>query len=138
MDIRTGWLKVANLQGFQRVKRLYIIGEYKSYHKLLVSIYTDYSEIVKQQIVIDTSLGRTPYGTGVYGVESPYGGAESELYQFEIHLKQQKCTSMSIRIQDINDNSEPIGTGEAFNLVGVSVKIGMKVGGPKLAKIRKN
>jgi hypothetical protein len=42
MKVRTGWIKPAGLQGYARVKRFAVLGEYKEAHRQGVSVYYDY------------------------------------------------------------------------------------------------
>lgn len=81
----TGWLNLNGLQGFQRVKRLILLGEYKSAHTVTVDVGYDYATSY------DTTNNRYTF--------TPSGSAGDPL-QFEIHLKQQKCEAIRIRITE--------------------------------------
>lgn len=81
----TGWLNLNGLQGFQRVKRLELLGEYKSAHTVTVDIGYDYAQSY------DTVNNRYTF--------TPTGSAGDPL-QFEIHLKQQKCEAIRIKVTE--------------------------------------
>lgn len=42
LDVETGWIKLADLQGFGRVRRFEILGEYRSTHTLRIRVARDY------------------------------------------------------------------------------------------------
>lgn len=132
-NISTGWINLTGLQGYQRVSRLSILGEFKSNHKLRVRIYNDYSSKVEQEVIFETgdilSSNSGFYGDGIYGSQTVYGGTVSSLYQFQVHIKKQKCQALRVEIEDIFDNSElGSNTGEGMNITGISVLIGTKQG----------
>ena len=129
-SVRTGWVALGGIQGFQRAKRVSLLGTYKSNHRLRMNIRTDYSETIVQTIEwnIDTDLGITVYGDGSYGENSPYGGQEI-IYQLQAHMKRQKCQSISIEVIDIIDTSEPAtNLGEAAVWNGLTITVGTKEG----------
>ena len=136
LKLGTGWVKVSGLQGFQRVYRAMVLGDYKTRHHLRMKIFTDYSNTVTQTIeftpseVLSVDTGF--YGDGIYGATTPYGQADNGVYQFQAHMKRQKCQAVRIEIEDITDNSLDVGNSESFSLTGVSFQIGTKRGQNKL------
>lgn len=50
MRLVTGWLSFADLQGFQRVWWVHLLGQYKSYHQLYIKTYHDFSSTVTETI----------------------------------------------------------------------------------------
>jgi len=140
--VSTGWIPMHGMQGFQRAKRATVVGEFKSGHLLKVRVYNDYNNTVVQEAVFDTgailSSDSGFYGSGIYGAESPYGGSTTSLYQFEVHLKKQKCQALRIEIEDVFSNDD-LGSnnGEGMVLSGVTIQIGIKEGTNKLRKSRK-
>lgn len=138
--VSTGWIPMV-MQGFQRVRKLTVFGTYGSNHKLKVRVYNDYNSKVQQESVFDVgailSVDSGFYGSGVYGAESPYGGSTSELYQFQIHIKNQKCQALRVEIEDVYDNSElGSNTGEGASWSGITLEIGTKRGQNKLSTSR--
>lgn len=137
MKVETGWISLAGLQGYARVWRLLILCQYKSPHKLIVKIATDFEPAWKQLEYVDPTVGlnTTPYGTGVYGT-GMYGGQSTSsidaasldsVYQARIHIIPQKCESIKISIEDIQV-AGAVGSGEGLELNAFTLEVGAKVG----------
>lgn len=131
LKLTTGWLSFGGIQGFQRIYKLFVLGEYRSPHKLQVSVAYDMNPAVVQQIVVDAGelLGQAPaYGEDVYGAGTPFGG-EFPLYQFRFDLEQQKCSSIQVTIEEMQN--APFGEG--LGLSALSFEVGVR-GGPVRAR----
>ena len=116
MKLTTGWLSFAELQGFQRLYKLLLLGEYKSAHKLQVSIWVDFDDI---SLPVQTSL--------ITAINDP-------LYQYRIFLTRQKCQSMKFTIQDI---APDVGTlEEGYSISAMAFEMGVKQGLNKLPAAR--
>ena len=114
MKLTTGWLSFAELQGFQRLYKLLLLGEYKSAHKLQVTICVDFNDTTVQ-----TSL--------ITAINDP-------LYQYRIFLSRQKCQSMKFTIQDI---APDVGTlAEGYSISAMAFEMGVKQGLNKLPAAR--
>jgi len=102
--IETAWIKLTGyLQGFQRVDRAHLIGEYKSPHKIRFRYQTDYMAGWSAPHDIDW---RTPdlgdlYGEGPYG-DGAYGGDPAEIYRWWIHISE-TCMSIRFRFEDLEE-----------------------------------
>lgn len=107
MKMVTSWLGLAGLQGFQRVKKLLILGEYLSAHDLSVSFAYDF----------DSSLFQTT-------TVSP----TSSVYQFRVNIQRQKCESIQVTIQDVSTGLN----GESFALSALGFEAGIKRGLDKI------
>jgi hypothetical protein len=127
----TGWIPLGGIQGYQRVRRATILGDYKSNHLLKIRVYINYSNNPIQEDVFDVgsilSVDSGFYGDGVYGAESPYGGDIDSLYQFSIHMTRQKCQSIRFEIEN-SFNNDDLGsnTGEGASLSGITLEVGVK------------
>lgn len=115
MSMETAWLNLAgHLQGWQFLWWVTVVGEWKSNHKLRVSIAFDYEDGWSgPPIEIDPAEARlvAPYGAGPYGA-GPYGGVNDTRYQFQIHVGQE-CEAVRFRFEDV----EPTGEfGASFEL----------------------
>jgi len=141
LKIATGWLKVGGLQGYQRAYRAEILGEFKSRHHLRMKVYTDYSDVLVQTSEFtpqtDAGIDEDFYGDGVYGDSSTYGGTDNGVYQFQIHLKKQKCQAIRFEIEDIVDNSLDSGSAESATFTGITLEVGFKRGQNKLGSGKK-
>lgn len=136
MKISTGWIRLGVVQGYQRAYRVMVIGQYKTRHTLRITIYNDYSNTIVQTVEFNAEtlmlLDTSYYGVDTYGDLPVYGGTDNRVYQFEIHLKKQKCQAVRFVMEDIIDNGADYGTGESCTISGINVQIGRKEGSNKL------
>lgn len=126
MRIKSAWIQIAGLQGFERFYKMMLLGTYLSAHKLKVAIAYNFNTFYQQSVIFDTgTLLATPsYGSGDYGSGPNFGGV-FPLYQFEIRPKIQKCQSFQFELMDFKTDTD----GAAFSLSHVSAEIGVKKGG---------
>lgn len=125
LRLETGWISFAGIQGFQRVYQALLLGKYKSPHKLRIKAGYDFVEAFTHEKIIDTAdfTDNTKYGEGSpYGTDSPYG-AENQ-YQVELKFKKQKCQSIKIGIEDLQNDE----IGEGMSLSAITFKVGTKSG----------
>lgn len=130
----TGWMSLAGIQGFQRVRSIHVLGEYRSVHKLLVGVATDFSPVFTQTATIDagTLIGRSTYGSdSPYGAGSPYGGVFTP-YQFEARVVDQKSTAIRVSIED----AQASDFGESYRLSALTLTVGVKRGARQLPASR--
>lgn len=132
MTIETAWVKPGTIaQGYARVRRFAISGEYSSPHLLQIDIginYQDYAYSIlwnpaTSQVVSVTTYGsETPYGEGMY-----YGGSEPvPTYQMRARMPVQKCESVRYKITDVPNLLT--GTGESCSLIELAMEIDVKTG----------
>lgn len=134
LKLTTGWLSFGGLQNFQRVCRLMILGDYKGSHKLKVSIAYDFNDFYTEETLIDVAsiISPTAYGAvSPYGAEASYGG-DGTLYQFRIHLSQQKCEAIKISIED----AQSTNYNEGYSISSLNFEVGLKTGQYKLNAAR--
>lgn len=131
MKVVTPWFSFAGFQGYQRVYRVFLIGKFKSQHILRVRVGYDFKSSWAETILIDTS---TFIGNTTFGSESPFGSedtwaGELEVYQLQFDITIQKCQSVRF---EISDNNSILGTGEGYELTGLTFEVGTKSGGNKI------
>jgi hypothetical protein len=134
LKMETGWLSFAELQGYQRAYNLFILGTYKSPHKLRVKIAYDFIDAYVDEVIIDSAdfIDAAAYGSDqFYGESSPYGG-NGALYEVRVDLDQQKCTAIKMSIEDVQASA-----GEALSISGLTLRAGVKEGGSKLGSSNK-
>ena len=107
--VATPWIKVAGMAGFQRVRRVVVTGHCYEAVTLTVRIYTDYDD-------------DTPDQNGTFAVNS------GEPFRCEMHVRDQKCAAMQIKIVD--PGSYSLGTANPPGVVinSVSLQVGVKQG----------
>lgn len=126
LKLETGWIYVGDITGFQRVWRAFIVGEYKSTHKLKVKVAYDFGPYIDIfYFDADTALGIGKYGDdSPYGSGSPYGGINNA-YRFMMHLSRQKCQSIKFLIEELTsggtfDSQASLSISDIGLLIGTS------------------
>jgi hypothetical protein len=128
LKLTTAWIKTAEIQGLQRVRRALVLGDYKSNHILETRIAYNFEQFFNEKHSFNFADAT---GLNEYGDESPYGseyyGAGTNLvadgvYQFNIHLARQKCDSVRFRFQD-TVSSDP---GQAYSITNLMLEVGMR------------
>ena len=134
MSLTTSWVKTNGIQGFQRVRRAFVLGDFKSTHTLQLEIghnYQEYfNELHKFNYITDLEIieygDSSPYGDeGYFGTSS---GVADGVYQFRAHCKKQKCQSIRFRISD----SEEADPGQAYSISSLMLEVGVRANTMKL------
>lgn len=135
MSIETGWMSFNQLQGFQRVYKMMVLGAYKSPHMLKVEVAYDFNEAYVDEKIItptDDFVSDSRYGDdSPYGAGSPYGG-DGNVYQARFNFDRQKCQAIKLRISDVQSQ-----VGEGLSLSAFTLQIGGKAGVNKVGVNRK-
>lgn len=100
----TGWIKVSDLQGYQRILAVMVLGERFTAHAMTIEVATDY---------------------GAYGTQSPaWTNAQLSplsLEQLRVTPKNQLSESIRIRGKDSTDGTIGTGQSAAFNAIALEV-----------------
>lgn len=116
---QTSWLGLAGIQGFQRVKRLIMLGDFvngnSASHNLSVSAAYDFSTTFQTAI------------TYAFGAALASG-----VFQYRERLPIQKCDTISLLIQETTSGS----TAEYVDLTNISFEAGVKKGVNKLGGLK--
>lgn len=136
LTIGTQWIKLNGIQGYQRVWRMLLLGNYKSPHKMRVQMAYDYLPYhdPRSERVMDS----TAQYQHIYGVGGPYGVGGYALggpLQWDISPAWQKCEAISFEISDIQDPAG--GYGPSFELNDLTIEAGVKAGPMRLPKGKK-
>lgn len=112
---QTSWLALGSIQGFQRVKRLLMLGDFtngnSASHNLSIAAAYDFSTTFQTAV------------TYAFGAASASG-----VFQYRERLPRQKCDSMSLLIQETTTGS----SAEYVDLTNISFEVGVKKGLSKL------
>lgn len=137
MKLEIGWISFSTLQGFGRVYKMLVLGDWLSRHDLQIKVGYDFNEAWTQTATITPDTAQID--AVAYGDDSPYGlpdsknyGGLGNPYQARINFKQQKCQSIKLEIEDVQANA-----GEGFSLSQITFEVGSKSGLFKLAKGKK-
>lgn len=124
----TANINLADIQGYQMIYNIYILGQFKSPHTLSVSIayndnpgYTEFFSLIPQ----NNPVG---YGAGNFG-DGYYGGGLYYPYQFRILPSQKRCRS--IRIQ-VSDQQVSPNFGEGYSISNILIEVGVLPGANRL------
>jgi len=132
ISFTSAWIKLTELQGFQRAYQIFLLSNYLTPHKLNVNIVYDYGQGIRQNNVITPTNFSLAYGLDpLYGNGNPYGGP-GNIEQWRIFLQQQKCQSFQISVQEMYDPSQGIMPGAGLTMSGMNLLIGTKSSTPKL------
>lgn len=121
MKVGTGWIHVAGVGGFERLRRIIVTGEFKSAHILHWQLFADYDDDTPAQS-----------GEHEFTAASGRGG-----YQIRIDVVRQKCEAFRLVLWDELMTEVSLGTeycvaGESMRLSGLTLEIGAKRGTTKL------
>lgn len=123
----TGWINLAALQGFQRFKGFYFLGQYFTPHKLQVQIAYNYVESTYQSILIQpnnfSSATPSPYGDQ----PAPFG-SPIDPEQWKVNPQIQKCESFKLTVDEIYDPSFGVECGAGLSLSGLNLLLKIKRG----------
>lgn len=103
--LETSWLQFAGIQGFTRVYKLQLTGEYESPHTLNVISRTDFDETNNQLVQIPVL-------------------SDPGVYEYRIFPNIQKCGSMKFIIYD----TQEAPFGEGLRLSAMTLQVGVKTG----------
>lgn len=132
MQFTTAWLKLTDLQGFQRAYFAYLLSNYQTPHKLQISIAYDYNPSAQQIITISPDNYSPPWGDDVVWGDSSLWGGESQVEQWRIFFNKQKCQAIQITVQEIFDPSLGTVAGKGLTFSGINLVVGAKKGYPVL------
>lgn len=116
MTVETGWIKTADVQGFQRIWKAQLIGEAQGPGAISVEVGYDYETAYNETYTFNMSTMTTPNYTG---------GAQS-IPQCDWVPGRQKCQAIRFRIKD-----HPT-TGAVMKITNLSLECGVKSGVFKL------
>jgi hypothetical protein len=111
LKAQTAWLKLSAVQGFQRVRRLGLLGDYTgaSGHGVQISASYDYG---------------TTFSTAIQYLPS----ASSGVLQYRERLPQQKCEAIQLLIEEVTTGA----SGEFIDFTDLTFEAGLKRGMNKM------
>lgn len=136
MTITTPWISLANILGYQRIFRIFLLGTYRGPHSLNVAIGYNFDSSFTQTTAINTSLtaGSNLWGTGTpWGVNPTIWGGNWQPYIYQINPAIQQCTSFRLQISD----SQIAPYNEGYSLSSLLLEVGVQQGGLLLPKTNK-
>jgi hypothetical protein len=133
----TSWLNLAGLQGFQRLYYMYILGAYKTPHKLNIQWAYDYNDSPSQTVQVVPDNYSNPYGDeSLYGGGPETYGGPGDVEWWRVFVNQQKCTAVRMTLTETYDPSYGVPAGQGLTISGLNFVVGMKKGYPVLRPSR--
>ena len=130
MMITTGWINLGGIQGFARLYKNSIIGEWISEHNVTVGYYFDWSPQGTQIVTIVPIIPGLP-GSDVPGANvAPYGGYVQP-YQYQTSPNRQKMDTFKLRIVEV-----PLDTGASCTWSSLRLSYGVMPGGNRVRNIQ--
>lgn len=127
LSFTTGPINLAGLQGYQRIYEFYLLAQYFSPHKLNLRVIYDYNpSVLHQQIIGPKNFSGSQPSNG-FGVPVPFG-APSDLEQWRVHTKLQRCQSMNILLDEVYDPSFGVAAGAGFTMSGIDLVLEIQRG----------
>ena len=140
LKLTTSWLKTDAVQGLQRVRKAFVLGEYASEHILNVQVGYDFEPFYRETHSFnysrDLSLTKfaeeNPFASQMFASGSD-GDLANGVYQFRMHLGKQKCDCIRFTIQDNEDSatSKP-EVGQSYSISNLMLEVGLRDTGMKL------
>jgi hypothetical protein len=134
--VETAWIKPSTLQGYGRARRVSVLGNYISPHKLKVEVAYNYESFYRDEFTLDSAdfIETATWGADAnWGAGNYWGGSgNTQVYQARHRLGRQKCTAVKFRLTEIPDTTP----GEGFELNALGLEIGFKQGSSRLAANR--
>lgn len=141
MKIGSPWIKLAGIQGYQRIYKAIVLGDFKATSVLKIGISYDYVDIEQDWLYyrkdVTNSYGANfPIDNASWGILQPWGGSELSNYQVQVNIPRQKCESLKFTFYDEFDNIIT-DTGNSFTLSEITIVVGIKSESVKLPVSRR-
>lgn len=130
MRLRTAPIRLDSIQDYMRVRRLNIVGEYLSSHRLQMKVFNNRdpfpfeTRIFEPDNVIDITLWGDA-DTALWGDADTelWGGTAGDTdYQFQHKFKRQKVQYLRLEFQDLQSGAAP---GQSYELAEMNFDIGV-------------
>ena len=135
MTIGTPWVKMGGLQGYQRVYKLLMLGDFEASSTISVGIMYDYVEQIEDWLFFSKDTGNS-YGVNKWGAVNPFGGVEKSNLEVQFNIPKQKCQAIRFIIKDEFSNLLT-DTGNSFTLTELAIIAGVKSESVKLPVARR-
>ena len=140
LKLTTSWLKTDAVQGLQRVRKAFVLGEYASDHILNVQVGYDYESFYREthkfnysrDLSVTKFAEENPFASQTFASGSD-GDLANGVYQFRMHLGKQKCDCIRFTIEDREDSEivTPV-VGQSYSISNLMLEVGLKETGMKL------
>lgn len=126
MKWTTGWIHLADVQGYQRAYFFYLLGKYYSPHQMYLRISYDYQDSAVQSVLVTPDLF-SPTMPSSFGVPTPLG-SNGDIENWRIFFERQQCQAFKIAFEEVYDPSLGAPPGAGLTLSGINLVVGLKKG----------
>ena len=142
LRLRTAPIRMDSVQDYMRVRRLNILGEYLSSHRLQMKVFNNRdiapfeTRIFEPDNVIDITLWGDA-DTDLWGDADTelWGGTPGDTdYQYQHKFKRQKVQYLRLEFQDLQTGAAP---GQSYELAEMNFEIGIYDGNARIPARRK-
>jgi hypothetical protein len=120
--VDSGWIQSGQPAGWQRVRKVAAVLEYKSTNTVRIQAFHDYDDTTADQ--------------AASWLTSDIRESGSDRMLPKLHIRKQKCSSFKVRVDDTNEGA--VGNGESFTVAGFLVEFMPKRGVRKLGSAHRN
>jgi len=140
LKLTTSWLKTDAVQGLQRVRKAFVLGEYQSDHILKVQVGYDFEPFFRETHTFNYSRDlfltkfaeENPFASQTFASGSS-GDLANGVYQFRMHLGKQKCECLRFTIEDTEDSATAKPeVGQSYSVSNMMLEVGLRDTGMKL------
>lgn len=126
MQFTTGFISLAGLQGYKRIYEMFMLGEFKTPHRLTVGVAQDYDSNVQQLASIVPTNYSGVWGSGTSWGSISFWGGTSAREQWQINFQNQQCQSFQISFNEYYDGQYGVAAGAGLTVSGFTVIAGIK------------
>lgn len=116
-------IQMAQIQGYQRMFRILLAGEYRGEHKLIAQLAYDFKEYFEESFEIEPQSAVVFDDKTYQQLTYTPGGEVDNVWQFELRPARQMCQSVRLLIEDnFTDIDNP---GNSFVLSSIGFEVGV-------------
>lgn len=119
--VETGWIKLADIQGFAAIREALFLLEWRSSHDLKVSVAFDYRDPAVYGWIDGDRSGVftwTPVDRAGVALATP-----GQVEQFRLQFRNTRCEAIKFRIEDTHNT--PGALRESAKLIAISLLVGL-------------
>jgi hypothetical protein len=135
LKIRTPFLKLSGMQGYQSIFGCYLLGTLQEPHVLQVSVAYDFNPSAQGNVLINSTIagaGRWG-GLPIWGSNGSWGnGSLFSNYQFQINVNNPRCQAIQFTFEDVQPSPS-----KGFSLNGLALEVLALAGPMRLPKAAK-
>jgi hypothetical protein len=103
-SVKTPWIKMNGLQGYQSVYSCLLLGTLQGPHVLSCQVAYDYNSSIKGSVLINSNVVSNRWGGNtIWGAQGLWGNNQFANYQFQINIDQPRCEAIQFTFSDINN-----------------------------------